>query len=135
MTTQATATPKATTKHGTTPELLPLNLKRCGYELKQLQRNDFAAMYSVTDIETQQPHGFEVFEIRIQEARTLANGIHFAHKEVYPNNEAFGNWAAAPRTLDRALQLFNDYSERSRKKAERAVCKAELTKISDDVQK
>jgi hypothetical protein len=136
MTATATATPKATTngqrQHGTKPELLPVNLKRYGYELKQLQRNEHAAVYSVTDIETQQAHGFEVFEVRIQQARTMANGIRFAHKEVYPNNEAFGNWANAPRTLDRALQLFNEYTERGRKRTEKTACKAELAMISSD---
>jgi hypothetical protein len=128
----ATATPKATTNGQRQPELLPVNLKRYGYELQQLQRNEHAAVYSVTDIETQQAHGFEVFEIRIQQARIMANGIHFAHKEVYPNNEAFGNWAKAPRTLDRALQVFNEYTERGRKRTEKTACKAELAMINSD---
>lgn len=117
---------------GATPEQLPITFKRCGYQLQQLQRNEAAALYSVTDIETGQAHGFEVFEIRIQQARTTASGIHFAFKERYPSAEDFGQTAKAPTTLERALFLFNEYTERGRKKAEKAVSKAELATISDD---
>lgn len=117
---------------GATPEQLPLTIKTKGFELKQLQRNPFAAMYSVTDIETGTAHGFEVFTIRTQQEKHR-KGITYAHKEVYPSGEAFGIWAKAPRTLESALYLFNEYTERARKKAERANSKAELAKISDDV--
>jgi len=117
---------------GATPEQLPLSIKTKGFELKQLQRNEYAAIYTITDIETQQAQGFEVFMIEIQQARTTASGIHFAHKERYPSAEDFGQTAKAPRTLERALELFNEYTERGRKKAEKAVCKAELANISDD---
>lgn len=109
---------------GATPEQLPLTIKTKGFELKQLQRNPFAAVYTVTDIETQQAQGYEVFEIRIQQARTTKSGVHFAFKEKYPSGEDFGKTAFAPSTMQRALQLFNEFSERGRKKAERANGKA-----------
>jgi len=117
---------------GATPEQLPITFKRCGYELKQLQRNQFAALYSVTDIETGTAHGFEVFMIEIQQPRTTKSGIHFAFKEVYPSSEKFGDIAKAPTTLERALFLFNEYTERGRKRAEKALSRTELATISDD---
>ena len=117
---------------GATPEQLPLSIKTKGFELNQVQRNEFAALYSVTDIETGNKHGFEVFEILIQQPRTTKSGIHFAHKEVYPSAEKFGDTAKAPQTTERALELFAQYTERGRKKAEKAMSKAELANISDD---
>ena len=117
---------------GATAQLLPLSFNRYGYHIHQLQRNEYAALYEVTDILTGSPQGFEVFCIKIQQERTTASGIHFALKERYPSAEDFGQTAKAPRTLDRASQLFNEYSERARKKAERANSKAEIAKISDD---
>jgi len=137
MTAQQQQQPNGTTDTaqatGATPEQLPLTFKTKGYQLSQLQRNPFAALYTVTDIETQQAQGYEVFEIRIQQARTTKSGVHFAFKERYPSAEDFGQTAKAPKTFDRALFLFNEFSERGRKKAERALCKAELAKLSDDV--
>lgn len=88
------------------PIALSIEVKKCGYLLRQVHRSQYAAIYAVTDIETGTAHGFEVFEIRVQQPRTLANGVSFAHKEVYPNNEAFGVWAFAPRSRDRAFQIF-----------------------------
>ena len=90
------------------PITLPLEVKKCGYLLQQVHRSQYAAIYSVTDIETQQAHGFEVFEVRVQQAKTLSNGVSFAHKEVYPNSEAFGNWAFAPRSRERAFKIFTE---------------------------
>ena len=49
------------TKIQDTPSVLPQTLRRCGYKLQQVHRSQYAAIYSVTDIETQQAHGFEVF--------------------------------------------------------------------------
>ena len=105
------------TKIQDTPSVLPETLKRCGYKLKQVHRSQYAAIYSVTDIETQQAHGFEVFEVRVQQAKTLPNGIHFAHKECYPNNENFGVWAFAPRTIERAEQIFAQMENKAKIKA------------------
>lgn len=113
---QATAQTDGQKEPGTTPQLLSVTFKRCGYQLTQLERNQFAALYSVTDIETGKAQGFEVFEIRIQQAHTTAKGISYAHKEIYPNNEAFGNWAKAPSSKDRALELFADFTEKGRAK-------------------
>ena len=94
------------TKIQDTPSVLPETLRRCGYKLEQVHRSQYAAVYSVTDIETQQAHGFEVFEVRVQQAKALPNGVHFAHKECYPNNETFGVWAFAPRSRNRAFEIF-----------------------------
>ena len=90
------------------PITLPIELKKCGYWLKQIHRSQHAAVYSVTDAKTGDAHGFEVFEIRIQAARTLPNGISFAHKEVYPSDTCFGVWAFAPRAKERAFKIFGE---------------------------
>jgi hypothetical protein len=90
------------------PISLPIELKKCGYLLKQIQRNDFAAVYSVTDIATGDEHGFEVFEVRVQQAKTLPNGVSYFFKERYPSDEAFGKWAFAPKTRERAFQIFSE---------------------------
>ncbi len=88
------------------PISLPIELKKCGYLLKQIHRSQHAAVYSVTDEKTGVQHGFEVFEIRVQAARTLPNGVSFAHKEIYPSDTCFGVWAFAPRTRERAKEIF-----------------------------
>lgn len=88
------------------PIPLPLNLKKCGFLLKQEYRLAAAAVYSVTDIETGKQHGYEVFEVRTQQAKTLPNGVKYPHKERYPPSEAFGKWAFAPSTFERALEIF-----------------------------
>lgn len=90
----------------TTPTKLPIELSRCGYTLRQVHRSECAAIYEAVCKHTHQTHGFEVFEIRVQEARTLANGVHFANKERYPANEDFGSWAFAPSTRERAFEVF-----------------------------
>jgi hypothetical protein len=88
------------------PIPLPLELKKCGFLLKQEYRLAAAVAYSVTDIVTGDFQGFEVFELRIQQAKTLPNGVRYPHKEIYPSAEAFGKWAFAPSTMRRALEIF-----------------------------
>jgi hypothetical protein len=90
------------------PIALPIELKKCGYLLSQIHRSQYAAIYSVTDLKTSEKHGFEVFEIRVQAARTLPNGASFAHKEIYPSDTCFGFWAFAPRTKERAFKIFGE---------------------------
>lgn len=88
------------------PIPLPMELKKCGFLLKQEYRGAWTVVYSVTDTLTGDEHGFEVFEIRIQQPKTLPNGVHYPFKEIYPPAEAFGKWAKAPSRLDRALEIF-----------------------------
>lgn len=88
------------------PIPLPMEFKKCGFLLKQEYRGAWTAVYSVTDTITGDQHGFEVFEIRVQQAKTLPNGIHYAFKEIYPPAEAFGKWAKAPSGLSRAVEIF-----------------------------
>jgi hypothetical protein len=88
------------------PIPLPLEFKKCGFLLKQEYRLAAAVAYSVTDIDTGNFQGFEVFELRLQQAKTLPNGVTYPHKERYPPSEAFGKWAFSPSTLERALEIF-----------------------------
>jgi hypothetical protein len=90
------------------PIPLPNSLTKCGYLLSQIHRSQYAAVYSVTDLKTGEKHGFEVFEVRIQAARALPNGASFAHKEIYPSDTCFGFWAFAPRTRERAFEIFGE---------------------------
>jgi hypothetical protein len=95
---------------------LPPTLSRCGYLLQQVHRSQYAAVYSVTDEKTGDAHGFEVFEIREQQPRTMPNGVSFAHREIYPSNEAFGKWAFAPRTRERAFEIFGEMEVKALRK-------------------
>jgi hypothetical protein len=114
----ATTTHHPATATGT-PIKLPFELSRCGYILRQIHRTEQAAIYEVIDRPTGGTHGFEVFEIRIQAPRTLANGVHFAHKERYPANEDFGVWAFAPATRARAFEVFSRLESKARQRRER----------------
>lgn len=49
---------------------------------------------------------YEVFEIRIRKASTI-KGKTVVSSEIFPHDEAFGNWAWAPWTLERAMEYFN----------------------------
>lgn len=88
------------------PIPLPLELKKCGFLLKQEYRLAAAAAYSVTDAITGEQHGYEVFEIRVQKPKTLPNGVQVPLKEKYPSPDDFGKWAFAPSTMKRALEIF-----------------------------
>lgn len=88
------------------PIPLPMELKKCGFLLKQEYRLAAAVAYSVTDIVTGEHHGYEVFEIRVQKPKTLPNGVEVPLKEKYPSSNNFGKWAFAPSTMKRALEIF-----------------------------
>lgn len=66
------------------PIPLPLEFKKCGFLLKQEYRTVNTAAYSVTDTLTNDEHGFEVFEIRVQQPKTLPNGVHIRSKRFTP---------------------------------------------------
>lgn len=91
---------------GKKPLELPESFQKFGYTLAQIHRSPYAAIYTVTDVKTGASHGFEVFAVKIQQERTTPSGIHFAFKEMYPSKEDFGVWAFAPRTRERAFQIF-----------------------------
>jgi hypothetical protein len=88
------------------PIPLPLEFKKCGFWLKQEYRLAAAVVYSVTDIITGDQHGYEVFEVRIQQPKTLPNGVQVPLKEKYPSPDDFGKWAFAPSTIKRAVEIF-----------------------------
>lgn len=88
------------------PNPFPTELKKCGFLLKQVWRGAFAVIYSVSDEKTGFEHGFEVFEIRIQQPKTLPNGVQIPLREKYPSPEDFGKWAKAPSRFDKALEIF-----------------------------
>lgn len=56
--------------------------------------------------------GYEVFKIRIQSKHTLPDGKIVSAKEKLPNDENFGVWAFAYRTLDKAIQKFEELERR-----------------------
>ena len=89
-----------------TPIPLPMELKKCGFLLSQEYRGFATAAYSVTDTITGSEHGFEVFEIKVQQPKTLPNGVQMPLKEKYPSPEDFGKWAKAPGNFKRAIEIF-----------------------------
>lgn len=96
---------------GVKPLKLPNEFQKFGYTLTQIHRSQYAAIYTVTDAKTGASHGFEVFAVKIQQERTTPSGIHFAFKEMYPSKEDFGVWAFAPRSRERAFQIFAEFLE------------------------
>lgn len=86
---------------------LPLQLRKNGYDYKQVKRNEHAAIYEQSD------DGifiaYEVFAIETQEA-SERNGIKYEAKELFPHNERFGKKAWSVKTIERAEQLFDSLS-------------------------
>jgi len=60
----------------------------------QIGKNDSAYLYEVTDSDPNNTNiYFEVFFRRLAKAKTFPNGKKVPNRVLYPNNEAFGNWA------------------------------------------
>lgn len=86
------------------PQPLPHEFKRNGHVYTQVERNDRAAIYSVSGA------GFEVIRIRIGKETTLPNGKVAPLRELYPNDEQFGRhgWYFMPQEMDKMRQKFQE---------------------------
>lgn len=84
---------------------LPLKLRKSGHDYTQVQRGEKSCIYE------QRFCGklisYEVFIIKITPEKEL-NGKLIEVREKFPNNEAFGTWAWAITSWDRALKRFNE---------------------------
>lgn len=70
----------------------------------QIAKSDFAYLYEISDSDPNNENiYFEVFHRRIEKAKTFPNGKKVHDRVLYPNNEAFGNWAWC-------ISRGNDYS-------------------------
>ncbi len=91
---------------------LPLEFKRKGFEYKQVDRNNKAAIYSQSL--SDKILAYEVFKVKILPAYNLG-GVSFEKSEPFPFDEAFGLWAWSikvfndnvQKALDRANIKFN----------------------------
>lgn len=48
---------------------------------------------------------YEVFKIKIRKP-SVVKGVLLPAREIFPNDEAFGDWAWAPWSLERAMKRF-----------------------------
>jgi len=86
------------------PVRLPLEIRRRGATYVLVKRGVKTLIYART-VPGQDPT-YEVFEIRIRKASTI-KGKPIPTSEIFPHDEAFGVWAWAPWTLERAMEYFN----------------------------
>jgi hypothetical protein len=90
-------------------EKLPENIKKNGFDYKQVKRTDKAAIYAQYMTGGTLLIGYEVFQIFEQkESDTIiaGNPIHYENKELFPSDEAFGKFAWSFQSLQRAETFF-----------------------------
>lgn len=83
---------------------LPLEIKRRGATYVFVKRGLKCLIYART-VPGQDTTTYEVFKIKIRKQSNVSGKI-IPAGEVFPNDEAFGIWAKAPLTLERAKGWF-----------------------------
>ena len=94
-------------------EKLPLELKKNGFDYKQVKRTEKAAMYAQYMTGGTLLISYEVFLIQEQkESDTVMWGkaIHYDNKELFPSDEAFGKTAWSFQGLERAEKFYEGIS-------------------------
>jgi len=86
-------------------EKLPLKLRKNGFSYTQVCRGWRSFVYEQSV--TPEIKYYEVFELRIQPECEI-KGYFYPAKERFPGNEDFGKWAWTCRTLERAMERFNE---------------------------
>ena len=86
-------------------EKLPLKLRKNGFNYTQVCRGWRSFVYE--QLITPEIKYFEVFELRIQPEREKFGKL-YPTKERFPGNEDFGVWAWTCRTLEKAMERFNE---------------------------
>jgi hypothetical protein len=76
------------------------------YRCKLIERTETTAIYARVD----QPTVWEVFKIKVKEARTFPNGKSYPRREVKPRNEDFGYTAWCFTSGERAFAKFKQIS-------------------------
>jgi hypothetical protein len=77
--------------------------------LKQLKREGNIAIYKRTKESTGKVEGYEVIRIRLRTGRGFSAGK--GTYEVYPSAKEFGPYARHVMTLERAEQIFRDWTQ------------------------
>ncbi|TDT44966.1 hypothetical protein CLV90_2045 [Maribacter spongiicola] len=76
------------------PKELPKIFTKSSKTYTQICKTDNVYQYEVADNDPNHENiYFEVFYRRIANAKTFPNGNTMPERILYPNNEAFGNWA------------------------------------------
>ena len=88
---------------------LPLELRRNGYDYKQIYRSGMVAIYEQSD--KIKKYGYEVFEIKSHNGRTI-KGMYIEPSELFPSNESFGHHAWTVPTIERAMQKAEEIQKR-----------------------
>ena len=87
---------------------LPLNKRFNGFTYTQLRGKRSCIFRQEV---TPEIHYYEVFKIRYRNERIIkvkGQEKKIEAGEIWPNDEAFGYWAWSCRTLERALERFNE---------------------------
>lgn len=82
---------------------LPLEIKRNGATYVFVKRGLKSLIYARTVPERDTT--YEVFKIKIRKA-SIVKGVLLPANEIFPHNEAFGVWAWAPWSIERAIKRF-----------------------------
>ena len=90
-------------------EKVPIKLRKNGLTYTRICRGGRSFVYEQTI--TSIIKYYEVFELRIQPEWEI-NGYFYPAKERFPSNEDFGLWVWTYRTLDRAMEWFNQLEQR-----------------------
>lgn len=86
-------------------EILPAKLRFHGFTYTQICRGQRSCVYEQTV--SPKINYYEVFKLRIQHPATL-KGVFYPARERWPKDEDFGYTAWTCRTLERAMERFNE---------------------------
>lgn len=87
---------------------LPTSLNRNRARFQLVKRGKKTLIY--TQIYRGLIIAYEVFMIKIRKP-TILKGVFVPEKERFPHDEAFGYWAKCLTSLERALQVFEEYEK------------------------
>ncbi|MBP6871786.1 MAG: hypothetical protein KBC43_07245 [Bacteroidales bacterium] len=84
---------------------LQLKMRKNGFEYIQLLRGQRSCVYE--QVVSENVSYYEVFILKIQPARKVGDRV-LGARELFPHNEAFGDWAWSFRDLNEAKLKFNE---------------------------
>lgn len=88
---------------------LPHKIRKNGFYYVQVLRGERSFIYEQRI--TPEIKYYEVFELRIQPAKTFPSGKSYPAKEKFPGNEDFGEWAWSCRTYERAYERYLEFEK------------------------
>ena len=66
------------------------------------------AVYNLKDKPEGEPSYYEVFRKKADKEKTFPSGQTYPEREIYPSEDAFGNWAWCCGTLERVQCIKNE---------------------------